>query len=207
MTTPSKLNELNHAEEPARLLLQRLGWTYVPRESMAQERGDEGDVLLKGRLRRALLLLNEWMTGTQADRAIFELKHINATGMARNQRVHQYLTFGLPLTVDGPRGRVTRNVRFFDFDHPVGRSQRIRGHHPVQGVQGQRAGVIWTTTNGWSFPTWRSSSTASPWWSWRPSRRHCWTCGSPGRYASCAATRKLGRSGPAPVLLSCSITT
>ena len=120
MTTPLRINELNHAEEPARLLLQRLGWTYVPRESMAQERGDEREVLLKGRLRRALLVLNEWMTGTQADRAIFELEHINATGMARNQRVHQYLTFGLPLTVDGPRGRVTRNVRFFDFDHPVG---------------------------------------------------------------------------------------
>ena len=120
MMTTTHLNELNHAEEPARRLLENLGWTYVPRESLSQERGDEREVLLKGRLRRALLLLNEWMTGTQADRAIFELEHINATGMARNQRVHQYLTFGLPLTVDGPRGRVTRNVRFFDFDHPVG---------------------------------------------------------------------------------------
>ena len=119
-SSPSKLNEHNHAEAPARQLLESLGWTYVPRESLAQDRGDEREVLLKGRLRRALLLLNEWMTGTQADRAIFELEHIDATGMARNQRVHQYLTFGLPLTVDGPRGRVARTVRFFDFDHPVG---------------------------------------------------------------------------------------
>ena len=35
------------------------------------------------------------------------------------------------------------------------------------------------------------------------SPRSCWTCGSPGRCASCAATRKLGRRGPAPALLSC----
>ena len=120
MTTSAKLNEFNHAEDPARRLLERLGWTYVPREELAPERGDEREVLLKGRLRRALLLLNEWLTGAQADRTIFELEHIDATGMARNQRVHEYLTYGMPLTVDGPRGRATRNVRFFDFDHPVG---------------------------------------------------------------------------------------
>ena len=26
MTTPNKLNEFNHAEDPARMLLDRLGW-------------------------------------------------------------------------------------------------------------------------------------------------------------------------------------
>ena len=40
--------------------------------------------------------------------------------MARNQAIHEYLTYGMPLTVDGPRGRDTRTVRFFDFDHPEG---------------------------------------------------------------------------------------
>jgi len=32
MTSPTKLNEFNHAEEPTRRLLERLGWTSVPRE-------------------------------------------------------------------------------------------------------------------------------------------------------------------------------
>ena len=50
MVTASKLNEFNQAEAPARLLLERLGWTYVPREALAAERGDEREVL-KGRLR------------------------------------------------------------------------------------------------------------------------------------------------------------
>ena len=118
MTTPNKLNEFNHAEEPARRLLERLGWTYAPRDALAAERGDEREVLLKGRLRDALLRLNEWLTESQADRVIFELENVNATGMARNQAVHEYLTYGMPLTVDGPRGRDTRTVRFFDFDHP-----------------------------------------------------------------------------------------
>ncbi len=118
MTTPAKLNEFNHAEDPARRLLERLGWTYVPRDALAVERVSEREVLLKGRLQAALLRLNEWLTEAQADRVIFELENVNATGMARNRSVHEYLTYGMPLTVDGPRGRDTRTVRFFDFDHP-----------------------------------------------------------------------------------------
>ena len=120
MTTPAKLNEYNHAEEPARRLLERLGWTYVHREALAAERGDEREALLRRRLRRALLRLNEWMTEEQAERAVFELEHVDATGMARNQRVHEYLTYGMPLVVDTGEGRQTRIVRFFDFDHAEG---------------------------------------------------------------------------------------
>ena len=120
MTTATKLNEYNHAEEPARLLLERLGWAYVSRDALVAERGDEREVLLKDRLRRSLLRLNEWMTEEQAKRVIFDLEHMDATGMARNQRVHEYLIYGIPLTVDTPQGRDTRTVRFFDFDHPEG---------------------------------------------------------------------------------------
>ena len=120
MTTPNKLNEFHRAEDPARQLLERLGWTYVPRDALVAERGGEREVLLDGILRSALLRLNEWLTEVQADRVIFELENINATGMARNQAVHEYLTFGMPLNVDGPRGRDSRTVRFFDFDHPEG---------------------------------------------------------------------------------------
>ena len=61
-TSPNKLNEFNHAEDPDRQLLELLGWAYVPRESLADERGDERAVLLKSRLTRALLRLNEWLT-------------------------------------------------------------------------------------------------------------------------------------------------
>ena len=120
MTAPSQLNEYSQAEEPARVLLERLGWTYVPREALASERSGESEVVLRGRLRAALLRLNEWLTEEQAERAIFELEHVNAVGMARNQAVHEYLTFGLPLTVNTGRGQDTRIVHFFDFDDPEG---------------------------------------------------------------------------------------
>ena len=120
MTTPATLNEYNQAEEPARVLLERLGWTYVPREALAAERSGEREVLLKGRLRAALLLLNEWLTEEQAERVIFELEHVNEVGIARNQKLHEYLTFGLPLTSNTAHGQDSRNVRFFDFERPDG---------------------------------------------------------------------------------------
>ena len=120
MTTPARLNELNQAEEPARALLERLGWTYVPRESLAAERSGEREVLLTGRLRAALLRLNEWLTEEQAERVIFDLEHIHEVGIARNQKIHEYLTFGLPLTINTDHGQDSRNVHFFDFDHPEG---------------------------------------------------------------------------------------
>ena len=39
--------KISHAEEPARRLLEGLGWMYVAREAPASERGDQGEVLLK----------------------------------------------------------------------------------------------------------------------------------------------------------------
>ena len=118
MTTQARLNELSHAENPARELLERLGYTYVPREALASEREDERRVLLAGRLTAALMRLNAWMTEDQAQRVIFNLQHVDATGLARNQRIHEYLVYGLPLTIDRGGRQETPSVRFFDFDHP-----------------------------------------------------------------------------------------
>ena len=118
MTSPARLNELNSAENPARELLERLGYAYVPREVLAAEREGEREVLLRGRLTAALLRLNEWMTEDQAQRVIFNLQHVDATGLARNQAIHTYLAYGMPLTIDREGRQETPTVRFFDFDHP-----------------------------------------------------------------------------------------
>ena len=118
MTTSTKFNELNSAETPARELLERLGYEYVPRDVLAAEREGEREVLLKGRLTASLLRLNEWMTEDQAQRVIFNLEHVDATGLARNQAIHAYLAYGMPLTIDRGDRQETPTVRFFDFDHP-----------------------------------------------------------------------------------------
>ncbi len=115
-----KLNEFTTAELPALRLLENLGWAYIPGDQLVEERGSEREVLLKGRLIGALLRLNEWMTAEQAKQVVSNLEHIQATGMAYNQAVHEYLTYGMPFLVDGQSAQWTRNVRFFDFEHPTG---------------------------------------------------------------------------------------
>jgi type I restriction enzyme R subunit len=118
MTTPARLNELSAAEDPARKLLEQLGYEYMPREVLAAEREGEREVLLTGRLTAAPLRLNEWMTEDQAQRVVFNLQHVDATGLARNQAIHTYLAYGMPLTIDRDGRQETPTVRFFDFDHP-----------------------------------------------------------------------------------------
>ena len=163
MTTSAKLNEFNHAEDPARQLLERLGWTYVPREALAAERSDEREVLLKGRLRAALMRLNEWMTEEQAERAIFELEHVDSTGMARNQAVHEYLTYGMPLTWTG-RGAGTR-APSASSTSTTRRAASTSSSSPRSSAYGEATSeAALTTTSAWSSPILCCSSTASPWW-------------------------------------------
>src|SRR4051794_17202386 len=94
------ISEINAVEEPAKELLRQLGYTYVPRELLAGERDHEREVVLHQRLKQALLRLNPWLGDDEAERAIFKLQHVDAVGMARNQAIHEYLTYGLPLDVD-----------------------------------------------------------------------------------------------------------
>ena len=105
-------------EEMEWRLLDRSVWSHPTAEQLEAERAGGREVLLKDRLRAALLRLNEWMTEPQAERVIFEVENVNAVGMAGNKAVHQLLAYGMLLTVDSPRGKEMRVARFFDFDHP-----------------------------------------------------------------------------------------
>ena len=118
MASRADIEMQKSSEEALRRRLDRLGWSCITAEQVEAERGSSREVLLKDRLRTALLRLNEWLTRPQADRVIFELENINAVGMAGNRAAHLNLVYGMPLTIDGPRGRESRVVRFFDFDHP-----------------------------------------------------------------------------------------
>ena len=84
--------------------------------------------------------------------------------MLRNQRVHEYLTYGMPLTVDRPEGRRTRTIRFFDFDHPEGGLNEFVVTTQFRVRRGRRDVAARRTMSVWSYPTWFCSSTASPWW-------------------------------------------
>jgi hypothetical protein len=51
----------------------KLGYVVVPRNVLAIEHIRDREVLLKGRLKSALLRINPWLANDGADRAIFKL--------------------------------------------------------------------------------------------------------------------------------------
>ena len=111
-------HEQTLAEEPARALLVQLGWSWVATAALTTERDGERNSLLLVRLRAALLRLNEWMDDAAAERVIGRLQRSEGFGVVENRRVHEWLIYGMPFDTDGRSRPRTRNVRFFDFEHP-----------------------------------------------------------------------------------------
>lgn len=67
-----------------------------------------------------MLRLNEWMREIDAERVVGRLGREEGVGIAENRRVHELLIYGMSFDAEGPGGRRTRTVRFFDFEHPTG---------------------------------------------------------------------------------------
>ena len=128
-------HEQTLAEAPACDLLARLGWCRVAAAVLTAERDGERGSLLVARLRAALLQLNEWMDGAAAERVIGRLQRSEGVGVVENRRVHEWLIYGMPFDTDGRSGPRTRNVRFFDFEHPEGGRNEfvVATQFPVRG--------------------------------------------------------------------------
>jgi type I restriction enzyme R subunit len=120
---PPNWDELSQSEEPAALLLQRLGWTFVPPEALDGERASPRDVLLLSRLEAAIRRLNPWISAENVARVVRELGTVQAASlMEANERLHILLTYGGTVRQDigDGLGLKDRPVRLVDFDDPTG---------------------------------------------------------------------------------------
>lgn len=123
MIDPLRIDELTHSEDPAALQLQRLGWTFVPSETLDIERSSLREVILRPRLESALLRLNPWLSRENVARAVRQFTPVSATSlMEANEQLHILLTYGAHVvqdTGDG-LGMKSRTVRVLDFESPTG---------------------------------------------------------------------------------------
>ena len=108
-------------------------------------------------MRRALLKLNEWMTEEQAERVIFNMEHVDATGMARNRAAHEYLTYGMPMDVDEPRRAKVRAASDSSTSTIPTAASTSSSSRPSSASAAATSGATSTTTNAWSFPILSSS--------------------------------------------------
>ena len=121
---PSGVSE-SDVEAVALRWLASLGWAVahgpdIAPDALAAERSDYGEVVLNGRLRSALALLNPDLPGDALDDVLRRLSHpTGATLEARNREFHRMLVAGVTVEyVDN--GGVVRGaqVRVVDFDAP-----------------------------------------------------------------------------------------
>ena len=134
MPNPSAWSEQRLSEDPAVELLQSLGYTYIPPETLEGERASLKEAVLASRLAAALKRLNPWLSEANVAQAMRRVAQVPAASLAEaNQAIHTSLTYGVALEQDRGGGRKSHSVRFLDFDEPdrnewiVTRQYRVLG--------------------------------------------------------------------------------
>ena len=122
-------------ESAGELLEKELGWevAYAYNTEVLGADGTFGrrscrDVLLVRYFRRALKILNPWITDAQIDEAQQKLasRLSSASDLQINEEKHLLLRDGIPVTVRLPDGRHDlRRAMVFDFEHP---EDPVRNH-------------------------------------------------------------------------------
>ena len=88
-------------------LLQQLGYTYLPAEALKPDRESERQPLVTGRLQRALLRLNPWLTESQLTQVMAQVAALTllqgGTLAAASHALHRLLTCGLAIAIDPAR--------------------------------------------------------------------------------------------------------
>ena len=127
-------NERSLAEDPAIKLLQSIGYTFVPSETLDAERTNHKETVLEGRLATALTRLNPWLSESNVSRSVKSVTRIEAASLAEaNQRIYTSLTHGISVTQDRSAGIRNYTVRFFDFNDPTRNDWIVTRQYKVRG--------------------------------------------------------------------------
>mgnify|MGYP001599884508 CR=1 FL=1 len=119
----AKFNEDTLSEKPAIEQLVRMGYAFVPgaqldpQEAEDCERSSRRDAVLVGRLRKKLAELNPEAAEATLDKAIRHVTNIQGTGLLdENRTFHKELVANIAIEQEGPGGRRSLTIKFFNFD-------------------------------------------------------------------------------------------
>ncbi|MEE9384768.1 MAG: type I restriction endonuclease subunit R [Nannocystaceae bacterium] len=111
--------EDKRSEAPAVALLRDLGYTEIPADTIDAERSSPKQVVLEGRLAKALLRLNPWLSEDNVAKVIKQITNVPSASLTEaNEALYTHLTYGMSVEQDRGKGRKGHNVRFFDFEDP-----------------------------------------------------------------------------------------
>lgn len=114
--TRFRWDETSLSEDPAVATLVALGWNYVVTDRLINERDLMIEVVVPGRLAKALRRLNPNLSDDNVQRAVRALTSIAASSLLEaNEKAHTMLVHGIALEEDQGGQRRSRTVRFIDF--------------------------------------------------------------------------------------------
>ncbi len=150
VTPPGRAwNEANLSENPAVALLQKLGYTYAPPESLESERETLRETVLSGRLVRALRRLNPWLSDDAAQKVARGVTAVSAADLLEaSQDVHTQITYGVSVDHGGPDGKKGRTARFFDFDDASNNEWLVTRQYAVRGAKAKIIPDVVVLVNG-----------------------------------------------------------
>ena len=113
-------------EDAAINYFEELGYTYLPGPEIAHdgsspERTSYGDVILRQRLRDALIRVNKDLPGNVVDEAIKKIIRTEAPSVVENnRRFHRFVTDGVPVQYRNEEGRIVNDQAWpFDWTDPT----------------------------------------------------------------------------------------
>ena len=119
MTISSKWNEKQLVENRMITQLQELGYEYVHGSSLDSERESRGEFVLKERLSKAILRLNNWLSDTNLAKVMRSITHIESTSlMEANQKLNEMIVNMISVQQDLGKGKKNQTVKLIDFEKP-----------------------------------------------------------------------------------------
>ena len=89
--------------------LQELGYEYVHGSSLDSERESRGEFVLKERLSKAILRLNNWLSDTNLAKVMRSITHIESTSlMEANQKLNEMIVNMISVQQDLGKGKKTK---------------------------------------------------------------------------------------------------
>ncbi|MCY7431765.1 type I restriction endonuclease subunit R [Bacillus safensis] len=119
MTSSAKWNEKQLVENHMIKQLQEMGYEHLHGSSLDSERESRGEIILKDRVRKAILRLNSWISDTNLTKVIRSITHIESTSlMEANQKFHEMIVNMISIQQDLGKGKKSQTVKLIDFERP-----------------------------------------------------------------------------------------
>lgn len=119
MTSSTKWNEKQLVENPMIEELKELDYEHLHGPSLDSERESRGEIILKERMRKAILRLNPWLSDTNLTKVMRSITHIESTSlMEANQKFHEMIVNMISVQQDLGKGKKNQTVKLIDFERP-----------------------------------------------------------------------------------------